>query len=61
MQEWYLVKYQKYMAGIDIFYIVICKLYYKYKLYPIVLLLIDKNSELSFYFFIFLHDLAISL
>ena len=49
------------MADIGIFDIIIGKLCYKKKLYSIILLKVDKDSEISFHYTILLFSLAICL
>ena len=55
------IKLERRMAGASIFGIIISKLYYKKKLYPIILLKVNKNLEVSFYCIILPLNLAICL
>ena len=50
-----------YIAGSSILGIIIGKLCYKIKLYPILLFEIYKGSKINFYYTILLFDLAICL
>lgn len=49
------VKFKRYIADTFIFTITECKFHYRYKLCPVILFLIDKQSKISFYhiFFVF--------
>ena len=55
------IKLKKYMASTSIFSIVISKLCYGKKLYLIILLKVNKNLEVGFYYIILSFSLAISL
>ena len=55
------IELKKYIVGISIFSVIISNLYYKKKLCPIILLKIDKNSEVGFYYTILPLSLAIYL
>ena len=55
------VELKKGMAGASTFGIIIDKLCYKKKLCPIILLEIDKNLEVSFYYTILSLNLAVRL
>ena len=50
---------EKCIANIGIFGIIVGKLYYKKKSYPIILLKVDKGLEVSFYYTILSFCLAI--
>ena len=56
-----IIKLKKHVIGISILSIIISKLHYKKKLYPIILFKIDKSSKIGFYYTISLFDLAIYL
>ena len=47
-----MIEFKKYVAGDNIFYIIIDKFCYKKKLYLIILFKIDKNLKISFYYII---------
>lgn len=55
------VEFKKYIAGICIFCIIIIEFYYKQELCSVILLLVDKYLEKSFYDTILLLGLAICL
>lgn len=56
-----IVELEKRMAGIHIFSIFIYKFCYKQKLYPVILLLIDKKPRIRFYRAILPFDLVVQL
>ena len=55
------IEFKKCVANISIFGIIIGKLCYKKKLYLIILLKVDKNSEVDFYYTILPLSLAVYL
>ena len=55
------IELEKYVAGAGIFDIVVSKLHYKKKPCPIILLEVDKDSEIGFYYTILSLSLAIRL
>ena len=55
------VKLKRYIANASILDIIVGKLYYRQKLYPVILLEDNKNSKVSFYYAILFLDLAICL
>ena len=56
-----IVKLKKYIAGTSIFGIIIGKLYYKKKLYLIILFEVNKSLKVGFYYTILPLNLAIYL
>ena len=56
-----IIKFKKYIISTYIFGIIMNKLYYKKKLYLVILCKINKNLEISLYYIIFLFNLAIYL
>ena len=56
-----IVEFKKHIANANIFGIIIGKFYYKKKPYLIILLEINKNSKLGFYYTILFFSLTISL
>ena len=57
----FLIKLKKYIAGADIFGIIINELCYKKKLCPIILFKVDKGLKIDFYYTVLLFSLAIYL
>ena len=57
----FIVKLKKYIANIRNFGIIVNKLYYKKKLYLIILLKINKSLEIDFHYIILSLSLAIYL
>ena len=57
----FVVEFEKDMANTSIFGIIIDKLYYKKKPYPIILFKIDKNSKVGFHHIILSLDLTVCL
>ena len=55
------VELEKYAVNIDIFSVIIGKLYHKKKLCPIILLKVDKSLEVGFYCIILSLSLAVYL
>ena len=55
------IEVKKYMANIFIFCIIICEFYYKQEICLIILFLINKYLEVSFYYIILYLILAIYL
>ena len=55
------IELKKYETNISIFGIVIGKLRYEKEPYPIILLKVDKDSEVSFYYTILLFGLPVRL
>ena len=55
------IKLERYMTGTGIFGIIVSKLRYEKKPYPIILLEVDKGSKISFYYTILPLNLAIYL
>lgn len=56
-----IVKFERYVTSICIFFIIICKFYHRQKLCPVILFSVNKNPKISLYSAIFLLTLAISL
>ena len=57
----FVIKLKKYIVNIGIFGIIVSKLYYKKKLYLIILFKVDKDLKISFYYTILLFSLIIYL
>ena len=55
------IELKKYVASAGILGIDIDKLYYEKKLYPIILLEVDKGLEIGFYYIILPFDLVVCL
>ena len=56
-----IIELKRCIANANIFGIIISKLYHKKKLYLIILLEINKNLEISFYYTILPFNLAVNL
>ena len=56
-----IIEFKRYVAGTNIFNIVVDKLSYKKKSCPIILFEIDKNQNVNLYYAILSLDLAIRL
>ena len=56
-----IIELKKYLANIGIFGIIISILYYKKKPYIVILLEIDKDSKIGFYYMIVLFNLIVGL
>lgn len=56
-----MVEFKKHITGTYILYNIVSKFSYKKKLSPVVLLIVDKSSNIDFYNIISLFGLVISL
>ena len=56
-----IIELEKYIAGTNIFGIVIGKFYYKKKLCTIILLKVYKNFQVGFYYIILPYGLAVRI
>ena len=57
----FIVEFKKYIASTSIFSIIIGKLYYKKKLYLIILFKVDKSLKIEVYCIILSFDLVVHL